>query len=630
MAITLIKADDRKFNIRLVNSNMPAKIKSKSKTRIISTALLLALLSVPVLATKSTSAYSGSGEGTPLNPYRILNCEQLQEMQDDLDAHYALYADINCSVSAEWNEGAGFIPIGDCWGPGFAGSLDGRGHVISDLFINRPTTDRQALFGCTNDGATIQNVGLQNVDITGQRYAGGIVGVLVGANSSITNSYATGEIKLVQGEVVGSGQFAGGIASGLEDGSQIINSYSAADIVTSYQDAWGEGGIAGYAYGGSTVTNSFWDTETPSTILITEGGGTGKTTLQMKTQSTFTDAGWDFEDVWAMYEGQNNGYPSLTRQGISAQPLCEEVQITASSARVSCELQYSTVVSEEDTGLTAWSARYRKSGDTQWLTTNLTNFENGTANFNGLDPESDYELSLKASNQLFDDWFIVQGTTLAADSDVDADGALDTEENAGPNNGDANDDETLDALQANVISYINPLTSQPAVFEAVNCTSITGFQIGSEASEFADADYNYPMGLTSFRILCPNDGDTATIRQYYYGVEGNNSYSVRKWMPDGSYREIPGYKTLGVPISGHGVVFFVEYQITDGGEFDDDQTINGIIVDPSGAAQSAVQQGSTPHSSLASTGQNSTLVTLVALMSISLAALMAKLNLRKA
>lgn len=464
-------------------------------------------------------------------------------------------------------------------------------------------------------------MGLQNVDITGQRYAAGIVRVLVGSESTISNSYVTGEVKLVLGDVVGSGQFAGGIVSGLEGGSHITNSYSAADVSTYYHDLWGEGGIAGYSYNGSIVSNSFWDTQTPSTVLITEGGGTGKTTAQMKTQSTFTDAGWDFTNIWLMDADLNNGYPSLRAEGTYAEPLCEQSHVTASAAHVACELQYNQPVTEEDTGPTAWAARYKKVGDTSWTNVDITSSAVGAMNFTGLDPSTNYQLSLRATNNIFDDWMIIEGTTLGSSSDVDADGALDVEEDAGPNHGDANNDGTLDALQANVISYINPVTSQPAVLEAVNCTSISGFQIGSEASDHSDADFNYPMGLASFHILCPHDGYTATVRQYYYGVEGSDSYSVRKWMPDGTYKEIPGYHLLGTPINGHGVVFFVEYQITDGGEFDDDQVANGIIVDPSGAALSVAAQSSA-NSTLAGTGQNTGLLIAIAASLLSFSGLL--------
>lgn len=284
-------------------------LRTKIRFIIISGVVLACVLAL-LLGSRSAKAFAG-GDGTTESPYQISSCQQLQAMNQDLSAHYELAADIDCTDTVSWNEGAGFAPVGDCWGPGFAGSLDGKQHVIRNLTINRPTTDRQALFGCTNDGAIIQNLGMESVDITGMRYAGGIVGVLVGSTTYIRNSYVTGNVTLVLGEVGGSGQFAGGIVAGMEGGSHIEKSYSAADVVTFYHDAWGEGGISGYAYNSSIVTNSFWDTETFSTVLLTEGGGTGKTTVQMKTESTYTDAGWDFADTWQINEARNNGYPTF-------------------------------------------------------------------------------------------------------------------------------------------------------------------------------------------------------------------------------------------------------------------------------------------------------------------------------
>ena len=459
---------------------------------------------------------------------------------------------------------------------------------------------------------------MQNVDITAQRYAGGIVGVLVGPTSSITNSYVTGEIKLVQGEVVGSGQFAGGIASGLEGGSQIINSYSATDITTSYQDAWGEGGIAGYAYGGSTVTNSFWDTETPSTVLITEGGGTGKTTLQMKTQSTFTDAGWDFTDIWEMDENLNNGYASLRTEGVDAQPLCEETIVTASAARVACDLQYSAPVTAEDTGTTTWAARYRKSGDTQWTYVDIKNPATGFMNFTGLDPETNYDLSLRASNNLFDDWLTIDGTTLAADSDVDADGTLDTQEDASPNDGDINGDGVLDSLQANMTSFLSPVSGQYVALET-NCEDNYNLQIGMESDAQPDSGYNYPTGLLSFVARGCDVGSTQTFNVYFFG-EYSDQLTVRK-SRGASYLAVPGATVTAVTIGGS-TASKASYQVQDGGELDDDGVADGNIVDPVGLASPVQVQ-------LASTGRNSSLVATVALMSIALAALMAKLNPRK-
>ena len=98
------------------------------------------------------------------------------------------------------------------------------------------------------------------------------------------------------------------------------------------------GGFAGYAYTGSmirdcystgaptgttkggfiadndgTVTDCFWDTQTSG--IGTSDGGTGKTTAEMKTISTFTDAYWSIEYpddtlIWAI-GSCNDGYPCL-------------------------------------------------------------------------------------------------------------------------------------------------------------------------------------------------------------------------------------------------------------------------------------------------------------------------------
>lgn len=55
------------------------------------------------------------------------------------------------------------------------------------------------------------------------------------------------------------------------------------------------------------MTASFWDVETSD--CNTSAGGTGKTTAEMQTISTFTDAGWDFVEIWGI--GENQTYPFL-------------------------------------------------------------------------------------------------------------------------------------------------------------------------------------------------------------------------------------------------------------------------------------------------------------------------------
>jgi hypothetical protein len=53
-----------------------------------------------------------TGSGTPGDPYMIYDVDDLQDMEDDLDAYYELANDINAGATAGWNGGKGFAPIG--------------------------------------------------------------------------------------------------------------------------------------------------------------------------------------------------------------------------------------------------------------------------------------------------------------------------------------------------------------------------------------------------------------------------------------------------------------------------------------------------------------------------------------
>lgn len=143
------------------------------------------------------------------------------------------------------------------------------------------------------DGGTIDQC-YATGNAIGYGDVGGFVGYAYGG--SITNCYAKGN---ATGTVWGVGGFAGGV---YRDNCPVDNCYSTG---TPTGGAY-NGGFCGYNAGAS-ITNCFWDTETSGTE--TSEGGTGKTTAEMKTQATFTDAGWDFTDIWGISSGQNNGYP---------------------------------------------------------------------------------------------------------------------------------------------------------------------------------------------------------------------------------------------------------------------------------------------------------------------------------
>jgi len=146
------------------------------------------------------------------------------------------------------------------------------------------------------------------------------IGGLVGWNTDgvISNSFATGNV-IVWGEV-------GGLVGFNWSGSQnppflaeITNCYSVGSV-TGIDPVY-TGGLAGRSRG--AVNYSHWDTETSGTTIgigytdIPGGssiGTTSKTTTEMKTQSTFTDSGWDFTNTWTIHPSRNNGYPYLQWQ----------------------------------------------------------------------------------------------------------------------------------------------------------------------------------------------------------------------------------------------------------------------------------------------------------------------------
>ncbi|EAZ98000.1 hypothetical protein [Marinobacter sp. ELB17] len=110
----------------------------------------------------------------------------LQGINGDLGGNYVLGSNIDASATSGWNGGAGFLPIGDN-NNRFSGSLDGLGHTITGLSINRG--EYVGLFGFLGAGAMVQNLGLIESNISGS----GRVDSLAGANQgTVSASYTKG------------------------------------------------------------------------------------------------------------------------------------------------------------------------------------------------------------------------------------------------------------------------------------------------------------------------------------------------------------------------------------------------------------------------------------------------------
>jgi len=355
----------------------------------------------------------------------IYDVNDLQDMNLDLAADYELANDIDAS-------GFAFVPLGT-----FTGTLDLKGHVITDLtisgthytcFINTnsgtikngefATLVISGIYNSTTVVAlvrinlgTIQDIEITDCQITGVSTALNVYGAPLVYNNNggtIENCHATGSITgtgnttisawtaiaglvvynngLITGcsstvSVTGTSQAhtsAGGLVSinGVLVTGTIIQSYATGNVIatstyggaaTRYAQAGGFVSANGYtgpvtgiinncydrgnvtaiatgtalAYAGGfvyrnesgsitdaystgvptgahgiggfcqsnndTITDCFWDTQTSGTAV--SDGGTGKTTAQMKTKTTFS--GWDFSSIWSITTYCNNGYPCL-------------------------------------------------------------------------------------------------------------------------------------------------------------------------------------------------------------------------------------------------------------------------------------------------------------------------------
>ncbi len=261
------------------------------------------------------------GNGTEIDPYQIETVSDWNELMNtsaDWDKHFIMIADVNL-------QGVSVTPVGNSTAY-FNGTFDGDGYIIYNAVINGGIN--VGLFGYVSDDGRIRNLGVEDANITGSGYIGGLVGRHYGA---ITECYVTGK-------VVGSGNFVGGLVGGSygsivasystdavsginyvgglagsnsSSGSDVNSCYSAGVVTGSGGRV---GGLMGYNYG--DVHTSFWDVNTSG--QMSSDGGEGKTTAEMKTLSTFTSEYWDFFgelangylDTWRMCV-DGSYYPKL-------------------------------------------------------------------------------------------------------------------------------------------------------------------------------------------------------------------------------------------------------------------------------------------------------------------------------
>ena len=265
----------------------------KSMALLLSVVMVLSMITLGgvVAADSATANESGNvgledldGDGTPDDPYVITNASALQVMEDDLAAHYELGEDVDASETEGWNDGDGFDPVGEEEDE-FTGTFDGNGHTITGLNIDRIGEDGVGLFGYT-DGATIENVTLEDVKVRGSGDVGSLVGktsegVIAGssADAEITSDVSGGGLvgtavdsKITESSAVSamSGLYDTGGLVGTNVRSEISNSTAVTPEERSVSSEFRAGGLVGKNDGGKIV-----DSEADSRVLglSTSGGG---------------------------------------------------------------------------------------------------------------------------------------------------------------------------------------------------------------------------------------------------------------------------------------------------------------------------------------------------------------------
>jgi hypothetical protein len=204
-------------------------------------------LSDPADSAATTLSINGfaRGAGTADDPYIVSTPEELDAVRTQPSSNFLMDNDINLTTylsegNPGYNDGRGWLPIGDTYSTSFKGTFDGGGFKVIGLWLDRDDaedpTQYQGLFGGLGRG-TIKNL-IVVLDIKGV-HGKGMTGGLVGSISSggvVENCSVIGE-----GAVTGTGARVGGLAGG-NGGNGISGSFATVDV----QGVGGVGGLVGY------------------------------------------------------------------------------------------------------------------------------------------------------------------------------------------------------------------------------------------------------------------------------------------------------------------------------------------------------------------------------------------------
>ena len=205
---------------------------------------------------------------------------------------------INITLTGDITLTEEWTPIGN-FENRYTGTFDGGGHTITGLTVNQKERGNVGLIGYLGSGGKVQNLTLENVNLNGNLYVGGVVGY--SNNGTVTACTASGSIngKEYVGGIVGS-NYLGTVTACYNTSSTVNGSYliggvvgqNNKGIVTACYNASGSiygevtvGGVVGDNYTG-TVTACYWSNYAGYGI----GNGTGDATKVDGTTVTWQTA----------------------------------------------------------------------------------------------------------------------------------------------------------------------------------------------------------------------------------------------------------------------------------------------------------------------------------------------------
>ena len=254
------------------------------------------------LAAAEDPGYTVSEDG---KTYNVTSADGLLAWNEAVQKDMTL----NCTLADNIDlTGKDWTPIGD-YDNRYTSTFDGGNHTITGLTINQ-YGNYVGMIDFLDSGGTVQNLTLENVNITG----GDIVGSVVGDNyGTVTACYATGS-------VTGSGSgtiYVGGV-TGSNNLGTLTACYHAKRNINGPNGT--TGGVVGRNFkdsmiGGGIITACYWGGNGQTQGIGKDEVGTGGTTQ-------VTDGNWSgakddmntaLENTVWYYKPYNDGLPVLAR-----------------------------------------------------------------------------------------------------------------------------------------------------------------------------------------------------------------------------------------------------------------------------------------------------------------------------